>query len=99
MATNPRLSIHWPAHCSKEGCAGCGASYRRFRLPEVPRKSPSRLHWAKRQITPHDGDREWYWSRRTLLYVLHYLKAQCFIEQHRFCGGGACQNEPARQAA
>lgn len=96
---NPTLAIDWPEHITTPGrwrrarCV-CGARYRAFRTPGIPRDPKKRFGWAKRQLTKHDGDEDWYWRRRSLLWALHFLKALAFIEIH-YCGG----EDAARAAA
>lgn len=91
MAVNPSLAVDWPPHITSPGrwrrarCA-CGASWRAFRTPGIPRDPRKRFQWAKRRLTPHDGDGAWYWSRRSLLWALHYLKAMEFLAVHYACG-------------
>lgn len=96
--TNPDLRVQWPAHITTPGrvrrarCV-CGARYRTLRAPGCPSDRRRRFGWAKRQITHFDGDQAWYWSRRSLLWVMHYVKAQAFIAVHAYCA------ELAREAA
>ena len=85
QVTNPPLRITLPLHLSvgQDGECTCGAKYKDFRCSLVRVKN--KFAYAKRYITRFDGDGDWYWSRRTLLWVMSYIKQSEWTEKHRWC--------------
>lgn len=52
----------------------------------MPRDPRRRFGWVKRQLTALDGDQAWFWSRRSLLWAMHFIKAREFLAVHMYCG-------------
>lgn len=95
MSVNPTVSLpRLPEHITPLSkteyvCQTCGASSKRWKCPEFPRKHL--FTWARRELELWaDGERIdpslWFWSRSVVLWYLHVRKIEAFVAAHAGCG-------------